>query len=450
MVEAGITPDPWQANVLNSNASRLMLLCSRQAGKSLTAAALAVLTAVVEAPALILLLSPTQRQSGELFRDKVRRIYNGLGKPVATTQESQLQMELANGSRIVSLPGDEETIRGYSGVKLIVIDEASRVPDSLYYAVRPMLAVSGGRLVAMSTPFGKRGWFYTEWHNDSPWERVRITAEQCPRIPREFLEEERRTLGEDWYAQEYGCEFRDGGGSPLFPSEWLDRANELASQLNGKPRQAEGVGVDPGEGSANTSMCAVDRFGVIELVSKRTPDTSIIPGDIKAFMRKHGALPSQVCIDRGGGGFQHANVLRAEGLQVRTVAFGEAVVPEPRRHTPKLSARLEEREERYVYCNRRAQLYGEFSTLLDPVSGNGFAIPRGGVYAELKRQLGAVPKMFDGEVRLRLPPKNRKDPESEEVTMTQLLGCSPDESDACALACHAMLHRPAKIKLGAS
>jgi hypothetical protein len=188
----------------------MLLLCSRQSGKSLTAAALALREALLKPESLVLLLSPTQRQSGELFKDKVRRLYNGLGRPVPTVQESALTMELANGSRVVSLPGDEETVRGYSGVTLLVVDEAARVPDALYYTIRPMLATSGGTLVVLSTPFGKLGWFHDEWHREGAgWERVRITADQCPRITPEFLEEERQALGEHWFLQEYFCEFRD-------------------------------------------------------------------------------------------------------------------------------------------------------------------------------------------------------------------------------------------------
>ena len=72
------------------------------------------------------------------------------------------RLEFANGSRVLSLPGTERTVRGFSEVSLLVIDEAARVDDGLYYAVRPMLAVSGGRLVALSTPYGKRGWFHDE------------------------------------------------------------------------------------------------------------------------------------------------------------------------------------------------------------------------------------------------------------------------------------------------
>jgi hypothetical protein len=206
---AGLQPDPWQAELLRSPAKQVLLCCSRQAGKSQTAAALGLREALLRPGSLVLLLSPTQRQSGELFRDKLLRLYAALKQPVPAARETALTLELANGSRVISLPGDEETIRGYSGVRLLVIDEASRVPDALYYAVRPMLSVSQGKLVALSTPFGKRGWFHDEWHGHGPWKRVRITAEQCPRISKEFLAEELRAIGERWYRQEYMCSFED-------------------------------------------------------------------------------------------------------------------------------------------------------------------------------------------------------------------------------------------------
>jgi hypothetical protein len=207
MADAGLPPDPWQAELLRSHARRMLLLCTRQAGKSTTAAALALQAALLEPGSLVLLLSPTQRQSGELFRDKVVRLYDALGRPVRAVRETALSMALANGSRLVSLPGDEETVRGYSGVGLLIIDEASRVPDDLYRAVRPMLAVSGGGMVGLSTPFGQRGWFYEEWTGPGDWQRVKVTADRCPRITAEFLAEERRSMGERWFRQEYECSF---------------------------------------------------------------------------------------------------------------------------------------------------------------------------------------------------------------------------------------------------
>ena len=205
---AGIVPDDWQSDLLRSDARQMILMCSRQSGKSTVSSILAIHEAIYQANSLILLLSPSLRQSQELFR-KLQDVYNALESdslPTAT-EESALRMELSNGSRIIALPGKEATIRGFSGVSLLVIDEASRVPDELYQSVRPMLAVSGGRIVLLSTPFGKRGFFHSEWTDGDGWQKVKITADQCPRIDKEWLERERAMIGDWWYLQEYFCEF---------------------------------------------------------------------------------------------------------------------------------------------------------------------------------------------------------------------------------------------------
>ena len=220
--KADLDPDPWQAKVLRSRAPRILMNCCRQSGKSTTTALLAVHTAHFEPRSLVLLLSPSLRQSQELFK-KALEVHHALNYPMATEAESALRLELKNGSRIVSLPGKETTVRGYSGVRLLAVDEAARVPDELYYSIRPMLAVSGGRLLGLSTPFGTRGWWYDAWRSDEPWERFRVPAADCPRIPPEFLDEERRVMGEWWYAQEYDCEFLDAETQP-FGREEIDAA----------------------------------------------------------------------------------------------------------------------------------------------------------------------------------------------------------------------------------
>ncbi len=205
---AGIVPDAWQADLLQSEAKQMILLCSRQSGKSTITSILALHQAIYTPNSLILLLSPSLRQSQELFR-KLQDFYNALESdylPTAT-EESALRMELSNGSRIIALPGKEATIRGFSGVSLLIIDEASRVEDALYQSVRPMLAVSGGRIILLSTPFGKRGFFHSEWTDGDGWQRTKITADLCPRIDKDWLERERAMIGDWWYLQEYFCEF---------------------------------------------------------------------------------------------------------------------------------------------------------------------------------------------------------------------------------------------------
>ncbi len=209
MEDLGLTPDPWQRTVLRSTADRLLMLCSRQAGKSTTTAALALHTAVHQPGSLVLLLSPSLRQSGELFR-KVTGFFADLGRPVGAEQESATTLALDNGSRVVSLPGSPTTVRGFSGVRLLIIDEAALTPDALLAAVSPMLAVSRGRLVALSTPMGKRGWYHDQWEDPaSAWQKVKATAYDCPRVSREFLAGERKILGDRWFRQEYECSFEE-------------------------------------------------------------------------------------------------------------------------------------------------------------------------------------------------------------------------------------------------
>jgi hypothetical protein len=156
----GFRPDGWQERLLRATEQRVALNCSRQAGKSTVSAAKAVHGAIYTPDTLILLVSPTLRQSKELFAKCIAFIRR-LQPTEVLEEDNRLSCTLQNGARIVSLPGDEKTIRGYSGPSLIIMDEAARVPDEVYYACRPMLAVSGGQLILMSTPFGRKGFFMT-------------------------------------------------------------------------------------------------------------------------------------------------------------------------------------------------------------------------------------------------------------------------------------------------
>ena len=139
----GIDPDPWQADVLRYEGKRLLLNCCRQSGKSTTTATKALHAAVYRPKSLILLVSPSLRQSQELFR-KVKDGYSAMADRPALLEDNKLSMTLANQSRIVSLPGDQSTVRGYSGVTLILEDEASQVSDDFHAAILPMLIINNG------------------------------------------------------------------------------------------------------------------------------------------------------------------------------------------------------------------------------------------------------------------------------------------------------------------
>jgi hypothetical protein len=205
----GLVLDDWQHAALVSTLPRALWNCARQSGKSTVAALLALWVALTEPGSLVLLVAPAERQAAELLR-KVEDLYRALGHLVPTESEGALKLELRGGSRILALPGKDGTVRSFSGVRLLVLDEASRIPDSLFHAVTPMLAVSGGRLLALSTPWGKRGWWYQAWTEGGPdWDRVEIGADQCPRLSPAFLATERATMPAWVYAAEYECKFEE-------------------------------------------------------------------------------------------------------------------------------------------------------------------------------------------------------------------------------------------------
>src|SRR5580658_9814458 len=207
----GFTADKKQSAVLDSTAKRGILNCTRQWGKSTVLAAKAVHRGWTTPGSLTLVASPSERQSAEFLR-KAAAFLLRLGVRRKGDGDNAASLALPNGSRIIGLPGTEATVRGFSAVSLLMIDEAARVSDDVYKSLRPMLAVGGGDLWLMSTPWGQRGFFYDVWtHGGEKWERHSAAATECPRISASFLEEERRELGSSWFAQEYLCEFVDNG-----------------------------------------------------------------------------------------------------------------------------------------------------------------------------------------------------------------------------------------------
>jgi hypothetical protein len=263
----GFTPDDQQARVLESHSDRVILNCTRQWGKSTVCAAKAVSIACNKPNALILVASPSARQSSEFVR-KASGFLRKLGVRPRGDGDNEISLLLPNNARIVGIPGIEATVRGFSSVSLLLIDEASRVPDELYRALRPMLAVGGGSLWLLSTPYGKRGFFYDEWTNGDEWTRFRIPATDCPRIPAAFLEKERRALGPRYFSQEYLCEFQSTNDA-LFSEPQVRRAissdvNSLGVDQGVRILNREYfIGVDLGQRRDRTAIAVIERAQIV-------------------------------------------------------------------------------------------------------------------------------------------------------------------------------------------
>lgn len=228
---AGFAPEPWQERVLRSEAPRILLNCSRQSGKSTTVSLIAAHTALYVPGSLTLIVSYALRQSVELFRKTATAASAAIvgNMPAEEVTRTQTSFEFDNASRVVALPGSEASIRSFSNVHTLLFDEASHVPNETYEAARPVVAATahGGRIIALSTPWGKRGWWWEAWRDTSPdaeaWERYRVPANECAHILPAFLAAEKKRRGGFWFDQEYGCEFLDAQSSAL-RSEDVDAA----------------------------------------------------------------------------------------------------------------------------------------------------------------------------------------------------------------------------------
>jgi hypothetical protein len=126
MRAAGMQPDPWQVQVAQSAARKVLINACRQSGKTQITAAVALAAATASPAALILMLAPSLRQSAESFR-AVLDLYTPWAGQIPSEAESSLRLELLNRSRIISLPGNEHNVRGFARVALLVVDEASIV-----------------------------------------------------------------------------------------------------------------------------------------------------------------------------------------------------------------------------------------------------------------------------------------------------------------------------------
>lgn len=406
---------------------------------------------------------------------EITRFYRGKPSPICYVKGMVSSMEA-----IASLQGH------HARYTLFVSDESSSVPDAYF----TMANGWAKRKLILGNPWPCSNYFYRsvegdpssndpggdipDPHNPGRFYRkiIRITAEDSPNVRLALAEIARgmkpshRELvpGVKTYAEylknlqlwdevqktvSLHARFYKGKEVYLFPEEQLYRCRQIALNLKDRPRRAKAMGVDAAEGGDDTVWTIVDEFGVIYQKSIKTADTADIPGITIGLIKEYRLEPKNVLFDRGGGGKEHADILRRKGYDVRTVGFGEgATDPHKERKTASVkdpvSVRVDKAESAYVYKNRRAEMYAIASKLV--CSDKGFGIPA--EYGELIRQLKAMPKKWDSEGRIYLPPKDKPNDNYTGTTIKQLIGRSPDQADSFVLAVFGMQRRPVTIVAG--
>jgi hypothetical protein len=310
--------DNWQECVL-AYEGNITIRSGRQVGKSEVISAKAAQFAKKHAGTTTLIIAASQRQSSLLF-EKTRAQIEA-DKEIEFAEEPTLtKMILKNGSKIYCLPAGRTGyfIRGFT-IDLLIADEAAYIPEEVWKAVIPMIAVSRqmrglGWIILLSTPFGKGGYYYLSF-TDVDFKQFHISSENCPRIPKDFLIKEKSRMSKQDYMQEYCGEFVDDYRQ-YFPTELIKKCMtfidwDFSKDYNPKAKYFLGVDVARYGGDENAFCIAELENNKMKIVKTETTTRKPLTdtaGYVKVLHDKWKF--SRIFIDDGGVGGGLTDILQ--------------------------------------------------------------------------------------------------------------------------------------------
>jgi len=298
--------DEWQKAVLDTEGN-VVLRSGRQVGKSTVVSVKAGEFAMNNPHKQILVVAAVERQAFLLFDKILAYLHDNYRKYIKKGKDrpTRSRISLTNGAIIRCLPTGLSGygIRGYT-IDLLIADEAAFIPEEVWTAITPMLAITRGKMILLSTPFGREGYFY-RCFNDKTFTSFHVSSEDCLRKDVEFLKNEKERMSTLQYAQEYLGEFIDELRQ-FFPTELIRKCMKLKRNDNINKSGKYYLGVDVARmGEDETTFEIVEKLGngtfvqVGNEVNKKTLTTetyrTIIAMDSRYKFR-------QIFIDDGGMG----------------------------------------------------------------------------------------------------------------------------------------------------
>jgi len=251
----GEEPFEYQEDFMDEENDRKAFVSGRRVGKSRTAGWLALWKAATFSGAEVLVTAKAQRQSMEMFNQIVNEITDSRvsKEEWGIVNKTRTEINFDNSSRIIALPvgRDGSNIRGYGGRdNMIIVDEAAFIDDSIFQQVfSPMMAVGNGDFILLSTPFGKKG-FLWERFNDDSWHTVQVPTSANPLVPDSFIEEQRKNLTNTQFKQEILGQFDEASNSFFTREELMNCVEEDVK----RDSETTFLGVDLASSGADESV----------------------------------------------------------------------------------------------------------------------------------------------------------------------------------------------------
>ena len=214
--------DKWQQDILDCKNKYILLCKGRQIGGTTIMARKCADRMLTQKGCHIIVVSLTEDQAQLvviMVLTYLEKNFKGyIAKPYSKNITKN-KIVLKNGSQILSRPVGQtgDAVRGFTG-NVLYINEASRMPESVFTAAKPILLTTGGDIWMDSTPFGKKGYFYESWLNKHDRFKVfymsseeviqeRPISDSWTKKQREegiqMLKEEKADMGVLAYSQEY-------------------------------------------------------------------------------------------------------------------------------------------------------------------------------------------------------------------------------------------------------
>ncbi len=283
-----LTLDPWQKEVLEGKGN-ICIVSGRQCGKTTITSILAAQTALQNPNQFIMIGSGVIDQAEHLF-GKVKDYIFAKYKDKVVGRATIGFMELKNGSKIFCVPvGDTgDSMRGYTAT-MVIIDEAALVPDRAWDAIEPVISVTRGRVVLLSTPKFKKGFFYKASLDKETYYVKKISARDCPRHTKDFLDRKQAEKSAVVFAQEYLGEFADDYNRK-FTKEWIEKVCVIEKEnvvISVKSDYVLGVDVGGGIGKGETTFEVFDATNIKNVFQVLNINSNTIGGpDIERQIEK--------------------------------------------------------------------------------------------------------------------------------------------------------------------
>ena len=335
----GATPYDYQAEFLDALASgerKMSVRSGHGTGKSTTSSWAMLWYVLLRFPNKVVVTAPTSGQLFDALFAELKRWINELPpqlQVLLTVKSDRVELSAAPAEAFISARTSRaETPEALAGVHsqnvLLVVDEASGVPEKVFEAAAGSMSGHSATTILLSNPTRSSGTFFeSQTRLASTWWTRRWSCVESPLVSEEFIDEMRLRYGEDSNAFRIRVlgEFPMADDDTIIPFHLADSAIKRDIEI---PEDTKPIwGLDVARfGADKTALCK--RYGnvVTEITSWQGLDLMQTVGRVMAEYEglSPSMRPSEILVDSIGVGGGVVDRLRELGAPVRGINVGEA------------------------------------------------------------------------------------------------------------------------------